>query len=117
MPQTALLHGYTGRWDGYMKFKKWRGTAVRHSSTVAADLQLDLVVPTSGSNGSGAIHGRLSAELKDRSTGRHTYSAEIDVMTSVVFPWLPPGDVGAPVTPGEPRRLAMRQRPSVVVGT
>jgi hypothetical protein len=63
VPRTAIVHGYTGRWDFNLSLHKWRGLVISKPSFANVKGSFDLFLPPSGQVGRGLTHGRIFFKL------------------------------------------------------
>jgi hypothetical protein len=63
---TQVVQGYTGRWEIFGKYSKWRGHQLVESDGDRVELTgyVDLWVPETGTSGYGVMHGQLTMDLK-----------------------------------------------------
>ncbi len=79
IPGSALMHGYSGRWQLNNTFERWREINVTAPDYVTSKCSMDLQIERDGKKGYGVIWGTLFIRVKN-------YRAEVkitDVVTKV----------------------------------
>jgi CAP12/Pycsar effector protein, TIR domain len=77
VPQTAIHHGYSGRWKVKNKLTRWRFNTISAPSYVDFDGFLDLVLPSQRSNGSGCVYGDLNGHIGE-CFARISFGAQVE---------------------------------------
>jgi hypothetical protein len=59
----ALVHGYSGLWQGETTYQLWRGIKINEPDYVEATTKMVLQMPSTGVGGRGCVYGKLQVQI------------------------------------------------------